>query len=84
MKNSLKYFNLWLPCVYAMALSGLVLYGWSRSPISLPPGSPAFFAFLPMAFFFSALSTQNHVSRLERRIEGVEKKAGLGAASSAS
>jgi hypothetical protein len=75
MKNSLKYLNLWLPFVYSAALSGLALYGWSRSPVSLPAGSPAFFAFLPMAFFFSAMSTQNHISRLERQIDSLEKKA---------
>ena len=29
-----------------------------------------------MAFLFSAIYTQNHISRLERRIESLEKQAG--------
>ena len=76
MRSSLKYFSLWIPFIFSAALSGIVLLGWSRSTISLPTGSPAFFAFLPMAFFFSAISVQNHISRLERRIEGLEKLSG--------
>ena len=76
MKNSLKYSNLWLPFVYSLALSGIALYGWGRSPVSLPAGSPAFIAFLPMAFFFSAIYAQNHLSRLEKRIASLEKQAG--------
>jgi hypothetical protein len=42
----------------------------------LPAGFPAFIAFLPMAFLFSAANTQNHISRLERRIESLEKQTG--------
>jgi uncharacterized membrane protein YoaK (UPF0700 family) len=76
MKTSLKYSSLWLPFVYAVGVSGIALHGWSHSTISLPPGFPAFLAFLPMAFFFAALTTQNHISRLERRIESMEKQAG--------
>jgi hypothetical protein len=76
MKTSLKSFTLWIPFVYAMAISCIALFGWSRSTISLPGGLPAFVAFLPMAFFFSALYTQNHISRLESRIERLEKQAG--------
>jgi hypothetical protein len=76
MKTSLKYFSLWVPFVYSMAMSGIALWGWSQSTVSLPGGLPAFIAFLPMAFFFSAISTQNHISRLERRIESLEKPAG--------
>jgi len=79
MKNLLKYSNLWIPFVYSMALSGITLYGWSRSPISLPGGSVAFIAFFPMAFFFSAMSTQSHISRLEKRIVSLEKPPGWGA-----
>jgi hypothetical protein len=56
-------------------VSGIPLFGWSRSTISLPAGFPAFFAFLPMAFLFSAANTQNHISRLEKRIESLEKQA---------
>jgi hypothetical protein len=78
MKNSLKYANLWLPFVFTAAICGLALYGWGRSPVSLPPGFPALIAFLPMAFFFSALSAQNQISRLEKRIQGLENKPGLG------
>ena len=78
MKNSLKYSNLWLPFVYSLALSGIALYGWGRSPVSLPAGSPAFIAFLPMVFFFSAISMQSHISRLEKRIAILEKSPGLG------
>jgi hypothetical protein len=76
MKTSLKYSLLWLPFVYAVAVSGIALHGWSQSSISLPPGFPAFLAFLPMAFFFAALTTQSHISRLERRIDSLEKQAG--------
>lgn len=75
MKSSLKYFSLWVPFIYAALVSGIALYGWSRSSVSLPPGSPAYLAFLPMAFFFAATVAQNHISRLERRIETLEKQA---------
>jgi hypothetical protein len=76
MKIWLKYFSLWIPFLYAMAMSGIALFGWSRSTVSFPAGLPAFIAFLPMAFFFSAIYTQNQISRLERRIESLEKQAG--------
>jgi hypothetical protein len=76
MKTSLKYFSLWIPLVYAVGVTGIALYGWSHSTISLPPGFPAFLAFLPMAFFFAAMTTQSHISRLERRIDSLEKQAG--------
>lgn len=76
MKIWLKYFSLWIPFLYAMAMSGIALFGWSRSPISLPAGFVGFVAFLPMAFFFSAIYTQNHMSRLEKRLEKLEKQAG--------
>jgi hypothetical protein len=59
-----------------MAMSGVALFGWSQSTFSSPAGFPAFIAFLPMAFFFSAISVQNHFSRLERRIETLEKLTG--------
>ena len=72
----MKNLSLWLPFVYAMALSVIVLRSWSQSTTSLPAGSPAFMAFLPMAFFFSALSIQTHISKLEKRIESLEKQAG--------
>jgi hypothetical protein len=78
MKTSLKYFSLWIPFVFAAGLCGLALWGWSRSAISLPPGFPAFLAFLPMAFFFSSANVQNHIARLEKRIESLEKQAGTG------
>jgi hypothetical protein len=77
MKTWLKYFSPWIPFIYAMAISVIALNGWGRSTISLPPGFPAFVAFLPMAFLFSAINTQNYISRLEKRIESLEKKAGL-------
>lgn len=76
MKTSLRYLMLWLPFAYSAAISGITLFGWSQSNIALPPGFPAFFAFLPMAFFFSALVTQSHISRLEKRIASLEKQAG--------
>ena len=76
MRTSLKYIQLWIPFIYSMAVSCIALFGWSRSTISLPAGFPAYIAFLPMAFFFSAIYTQNHISRLERRIESLEKQAG--------
>ena len=76
MKTLLKYLSLWIPFIYAMAMSGIALYGWSRSTFSLPPGLSSFVAFLPMAFLFSAIYTQNHISRLEKRIASLEKQAG--------
>ena len=76
MKTWLNYFALWIPFIYAMALSCIALFGWSRSTISLPAGFPAFIGFLPMAFFFSAIYTQNQISRLDSRIESLEKQAG--------
>jgi hypothetical protein len=75
MKSSLKYLSLWIPFIYAMAMSGIALYGWSRSTVSLPPGLPSYVAFIPMAFFFSAIYAQNHLSRLEKRIASLEKQA---------
>jgi len=78
MKISLKYFSLWIPFIYSVVVSGIALFGWSQSNISLPAGFPAFFAFLPMAFLFSAANSQNHISRLERRIESLEKQASPG------
>jgi len=59
-----------------MAVSGIALWGWGRSTVSLPAGLPAYIAFLPMAFFFSAIQIQNHFSRLEKRIASLEKQAG--------
>ena len=79
MKNSLKYTNLWLPFVYTMAMSGIALDGASKGTIPMPVGLTAFIAFLPMAFFLSALSILNHISRLEKRIASLEKQAGSGA-----
>lgn len=76
MKTSLRYVSLWIPFVYAMAMSGIALHGMSRSAISLPPGLIPFIAFLPMAFLFSALYMHNHISRLENRIASLEKQAG--------
>jgi len=76
MKTSLKYFSLWIPFIYAAVVSGIALIGWSRSTISLSAGFPAFIACLPTVFLFSAANTQNHISRLERRIESFEKQAG--------
>ena len=76
MKSLLKYLSLWIPFIYAMATSGIALYGWSRSTISWSPGLSSFVAFLPMAFFFSAIYTQSHLSRLEKRIASLEKQAG--------
>jgi uncharacterized membrane protein YoaK (UPF0700 family) len=76
MKTSLKYFSLWIPFAYAVGVTGIALHGWSQSSISWPAGFPALVAFLPMAFFFAALTTQSHISRLERRIESMEKQAG--------
>ena len=78
MKKWVDYITLWLPFVYAMAISGVALHGMSLSAISLPPGLLPFLAFIPMAFFFSALYVQRQVSRLEKRIEDLEKRAGSG------
>ena len=79
MKTSLKYLSLWIPFIYAMAVSGIALHAWSRSTIPSPPGLSSFIAFLPMSFFFSAIYIQNHISRLEKRIASLEKQPGLGA-----
>ena len=76
MKSSLKYVSLWIPFVYVVALSGIALHAWSRSPISSPPGLMPFIAFLPMAFLFSAIYLQNHVARLEKRIASLENQVG--------
>jgi hypothetical protein len=73
MKTSLKYFSLWVPFLFSMAMSGIALFGWSQSRISLPAGFPAFIGFLPMAFFFSAIYTQSHIAKLEKRIESLEQ-----------
>jgi hypothetical protein len=76
MKTSLRYFSLWIPFIFSAVVSGIALLGWSQSNISLPAGYPAFLAFLPVAFLFAAANTQNHISRLERRIESLEKQTG--------
>lgn len=76
MKSSLKHLSPWIPFIYSLAVSGIALYGWSQSTVSLSAGLPAYIAFLPMAFFFSAIYAQNHISRLEKRIENLERQAG--------
>ncbi|MGA2984159.1 MAG: hypothetical protein ABSG32_10100 [Terriglobia bacterium] len=76
MKTSLKYLTLWVPFVYSMAICGIALSAWSRSTIPSPAGIPVFVAFLPMAFFFSAIQSQIHLSGLEKRIATLEKQAG--------
>jgi hypothetical protein len=76
MKKSVENITYWVPFLFAVALSGISLHGMSQSSVPLPPGLLPFLAFIPMAFFFSAINTQKHISRLEKRIEALEKKAG--------
>ncbi len=76
MKMWTEYVSLWLPFAYVLALSSIALHSMSQSSIPLSPGLLPFLAFIPMAFFLSAINAQKHISRLEKRIEVLEKKAG--------
>ena len=68
-------FQLWLPTVFSAVLSSLfigpIILG-SRAPVT--PGLIPFFCFLPMAFFFVALTTHNYVSQLEKRVAMLERQ----------
>jgi len=75
MKHYLKYLNLWSPVLFA-GYVGYTAYFSLTGGTTLPLFA-SFFLWIPMAFFFSAAATQYHVSKLEKRIETLEKEAKL-------
>jgi len=65
--------SLWLPFVFSIALSGIVLNASHGSKAStIPSGLISFLCFLPMAFYFVAQCTLGYVSRLEKRLDVLE------------
>ena len=60
----------WIPFAFAVLLSGMML--WNRDA-----GWPAFYSFLPMAFFFTGstfMELVKRIRRLEERIRTLEGK----------
>ena len=73
MKNYLKYANLWFSVLFA-AILGYTAYSSMQGGPAVPLFA-CFFIWVPMAFFFSAMATQAHISKLEKRIESLETNA---------
>lgn len=74
MKISRLAIQIWIPFVFSLALSGIVLLtGLAANIGNVHPAFPAFFCFLPMAFFFVANATWANYRALEKRIEELEK-----------
>ena len=69
----------WVAPLFAALLSAIVVGGFFLlKPHSYEAGFPAFFCFLPMAFFFSAaaqIGSQKQVRSLQQRIEQLEAQA---------
>jgi hypothetical protein len=69
----------WTAPIFAAVLSLITLgSGFLVTPHSYEAGFPAFFCFLPMAFFFGASAqaeSQRQIRALEQRIEQLEAKA---------
>lgn len=69
----------WTAPIFAAILSVITLgSGFLVTPHSYEAGFPAFFCFLPMAFFFSASAqaeSQRQIRALEERMEQLEAKA---------
>src|SRR5262245_38267538 len=61
----------WLPFFFAALLSGITL--WSKGA-----GWPAFYSFLPMAFFFTSsafMELVRRIRKLEERVKSLEGNA---------
>ena len=69
----------WTAPLFAASLSVIVLISFfGLKPHSYEAGFPAFFCFLPMAFYFVALAQvagQKQVRDLQKRIEQLEAQA---------
>lgn len=69
----------WAAPLFAAALSVLTLgVFFLVHPHSYDPGFPAFFCFLPMAFYFSAaaqVESHKQIRALQQRIEQLEAQA---------
>jgi hypothetical protein len=65
--------SLWLPFVFSIVLSGIVLNASHGSKAStLPPELTSFLCFLPMAFYMVAQATAGYVSKMEKRLDTLE------------
>ena len=69
----------WEAPLFAAVLSALVIISFlGLKPHSYEAGFPAFFGFLPMAFYFAAraqVASQKQVRVLQQRIEQLEAQA---------
>jgi predicted PurR-regulated permease PerM len=68
--------SIWMPFYFSLFLCVIVETTgmFPRSGITIQTAFPTFFGFLPMVFFFIALSTQSQITRLEKRINDLETK----------
>ena len=78
MKSFKLKLQLWVPFLFSICLSAIVLEAsyHAKSSNRFEAGFPAFFCFLPMVFFFVANSTNHQISVLEKRIEQLEERLG--------
>ena len=71
----------WEAPLFAAVLSALILVSpFGLKPHSYEAGFPAFFGFLPMAFYFATrtqIASQKHIRVLQQRIEQLEAQAVL-------
>ena len=71
----------WEAPIFAALLSALILVSpFAIKPHSYEPAFPAFFGFLPMAFYFAAraqVASQKQIRDLQQRIEQLEAQAAL-------
>ena len=69
----------WAAPLFAAVLSAIVMISFfGLKPHSYEAGFPAFFCFLPMAFYFAAaaqVASQKQVRALQQRIEQLEAQA---------
>ncbi len=69
----------WVAPLFAAVLSAFVLISFfGLKPHSYEAGFPAFFCFLPMAFYFAAaahVASQKQVRDLQQRVEQLEARA---------
>ena len=77
MKTLLPKAALWIPFLFVVFLSALSIGSSFLGARSRPvPDLTVFLCFVPMAFFFVALTTQRYVSLLERRLDDLERRVG--------
>jgi len=77
MKQTLQKFGHWTPAAFCAFISYIALFASSSS--SPDPGwwKPAFFAFLPMCFFFVGSATsqmQKEIQELRKQVADLQSK----------